>query len=70
MVTKTEKQKLKRKLLKIQLKGLIAYKEYLTSEFIQTADKKSKKKYSKYIEQQAVDTEKKIEKLAAKIKKK
>jgi len=70
MSNKAEKEKLKRKLLKIQLKGLISYKEYLTSEFINAADKKSKKKYSKYIEEQAVNTEKKIQKLAAKIKKK
>ncbi|MFK8045414.1 MAG: hypothetical protein AB8B72_07960 [Crocinitomicaceae bacterium] len=66
---KAEKQKLKRKLLKIELKGLMAYKEYLTKQYIDSADKKSKKKYSRYIEDQAVATQKKIEKIAAKLKK-
>ncbi|MFK8013499.1 MAG: hypothetical protein AB8B80_15780, partial [Marinicellaceae bacterium] len=66
---KAEKQKLKRKLLKIELKGLITYKEYLTAQYIDVADKKTKKKYSRYIEDQAVETQKKIEKIAAKLKK-
>ncbi|MFK8037466.1 MAG: hypothetical protein AB8B74_04200 [Crocinitomicaceae bacterium] len=67
MGLKEEKQKLKRKLLKLELKGLLSYKEYLTAQYIDAADKKSKKKYSRYIEDQAIATEKKIEKIAAKL---
>lgn len=67
MVTKAEKQKLKRKLWKIELKGLLSYKEYLTTQYIEVSDKKSKKKYAKYIEDQVVVTDKKISKLKDKL---
>ncbi len=67
MVTKLEKQKVKRKLLKIELKGLISYKDYLTAQYIEASDKKSKKKYARYIEEQVVTTDKKISKLKDKL---
>ena len=67
MVTKIEKHKLKRKLWKIELKGLLSYKEYLTNQYVEAVDKKSKKKYARYVEEQVVVTDKKISKLKGKL---
>jgi len=66
-VSKSDKDKLAKKLLKIQKKGFLSYKEYLTDEFINSADKKSKKKYSRYIEDQIVMVNKKVKKINSKL---
>lgn len=67
-VSKSDKQKLKRKLLKIEKSGLLSYRAYLTEQFVNAADNKSKKKYSRYIEDQVVATDLKIEKIGKKLK--
>lgn len=67
-VLKSDKQKLKRKLLKIEKRGLLLYKAYLTEQFINAADNKSKKKYSRYIEDLVVATDIKIQKIDKKLK--
>jgi len=64
---KKDKDKLAKKLLKFQRKGLLSYREYLEKEYLNAADIKSKKKYCRYIEDQIVFTDKKLKKIAKKI---
>ncbi len=66
-VEKKDKEKLSKKLFKLQKKGLIAYRAYLEKEYLNAADNKSKKKYCRYIEDQIVDTDLKLKKLTKKI---
>ncbi|MFD1551647.1 hypothetical protein DNU06_02910 [Putridiphycobacter roseus] len=64
---KNDKLKLSKKLLKIQKKGLVSFREYLEKEYFNAADDKTKKKYCRYIEDQIVDTDKKLRKMDKKI---
>ena len=61
------KNKLKKKYFALEKKGLISYAKYLDKEWETSKDKKSKKKYSKYIAKEITRYKKRIDKIDKKL---
>jgi predicted ribosome quality control (RQC) complex YloA/Tae2 family protein len=57
------KNKLKKKYLKIEKKGLVSYAKYLDKEWETSKNKKRKKKYSEYIAKEITRCKKRLSKL-------
>jgi len=57
------KNKLHKKYLKIEKKGMLSYAKYLDKEWKNSKDKKSKKKYSEYISKEITRCKKRLAKL-------
>ena len=66
-VTKKEKNKLVRKLLKFEKKGLISYGKYLDDQLVYASKKTIRKSYKKYIKDQILLNIKKLEKIEKKL---
>ena len=62
-----EKNKLKKKYLKIEKKGLQSYAKYLDKEWKNSKDKKNKKKYSEYISKEITRCKKRLAKIEMKL---
>lgn len=61
------KDKLRKKYLKLELKGLKSYAKYLDKEWETSKDKKSKKKFSTYIAKEISRTKKRVAKISKKL---
>lgn len=61
------KNKLKKKYLKIEKKGLLSYSKYLDKEWKNSKDKKIKKKYSEYIAKEITRCKKRLAKIEMKL---
>ena len=69
-IKQVDKEKLSKKLLKFQKKGLVSYGKYLKVEQTNSIEKPKKKAYLKYINKEIERNKKKIEKINAKIERK
>ncbi|WP_027419156.1 hypothetical protein [Crocinitomix catalasitica] len=69
-IKQVDKEKLSKKLLKFQKKGLVSYGKYLKVEQTNSVDKSKKKAYLKYINKEIERNKEKIEKINAKIERK
>lgn len=61
------KNKLKKKYLKLEKKGLESYAKYLKKEWDNSKDKKSKKKYAIYISKEITRCKKRLLKIESKL---
>ena len=67
-IDKSDKQKITRKLLKIERKGLLQYREFLIDQYSDLSNKKAKMKFALYLEEQVINTDKRLKKIGKKIR--